>query len=447
LTETSPSRTDAAFAAVSALGLAVLSFVAGSAVTAFEMFPYPQLLEPPFEALRAQFEKATRDYSPTDSLWWNEVDHDQTGVTRHDPARAFQGYTVYSTAEPAAYLIDMAGNRVHTWRLPFREAWPDPPHVDNPVENRAIRWSTARVFPDGDILAIYTAAGDTPYGYGLVKLDQNSELVWKYPGNVHHDLTVGDDGTIWTILHEFRDLSDEPTPALPDKFRNRRILEDILVKLTPDGEEIRRIPLTDSVIRSPLVDHVGRWHRGEPWDLLHTNNVQPVSEAFAAHHDFAEPGQLLVSFREIDTIGLVDPESGELVWFDRGFWVKQHDPDDLENGNILIFDNKGYRGKGVGMSRVAEYDPATGEIVWSYEGTAESPFATKWGGKQTPLPNGNVLIAENIGSRLFEVDRRGDIVWEFYNPLREMEDGREFVATLSGGHQRLAADEVTFIEN
>lgn len=441
-----PSTRNVIYGTISALGLAVLSFLAGAAVTEFETFPYPQLLQPPFKALQARYEKATRDYSPKDSIWWQKTDHDKSGVTRHDPERAFEGYTVYETVHSAAYLIDMAGNRKHTWKKPFHEAWPDPPHVSDPVDEKAIHWSGAHVYPNGDVLANYTADGDTPYGYGLIKLDKNSKIIWKYPEHVHHDVTVTDDGTIWTLLQEFRDLSNEPMPAMPDKFRDVRILDDLIVKLTPDGEELTRFSLTDVVVDSELIDHMGNWHRGKKWDFLHTNNVQPVSEKFASHHDFAEPGQLLVSFREINTIGLVDPETEELVWFDRQFWVKQHDPDDLPNGHILIFDNQGYRGHGVGMSRVVEYDPSSGDIVWSYKGTKEDRFITKWGGKQTPLPNGNVLIAENLNSRLFEVDREGNVVWELYNPLRTKEDGDEYIATISGGHQRIPTDELEFLD-
>jgi hypothetical protein len=34
------------------------------------------------------------------------------------------------------------------------------------------------------------------------------------------------------------------------------------------------------------------------------------------------------------------------------------------------------------------------------------------------LPNGNTLITESDGGRLFEVTADGQIVWEFVNPVR-----------------------------
>jgi hypothetical protein len=38
----------------------------------------------------------------------------------------------------------------------------------------------ARLLPNGDLLAIYAAAGDTPWGYGMVKMDRDSKVIWSY---------------------------------------------------------------------------------------------------------------------------------------------------------------------------------------------------------------------------------------------------------------------------
>src|SRR3712207_9276565 len=60
----------------------------------------------------------------------------------------------------------------------------------------------------------------------------------------------------------------------------------------------------------------------------------------------------------------------------RGPWLRQHDPDLLPNGNILLFDNQGHVGPG-GITRVMEFDPGTQQIVWAYAGTAEQPFESE----------------------------------------------------------------------
>lgn len=38
-----------------------------------------------------------------------------TGVTRYDPAKAFNQYVIFSGADKKIHLIDMNGNEVKTW--------------------------------------------------------------------------------------------------------------------------------------------------------------------------------------------------------------------------------------------------------------------------------------------------------------------------------------------
>src|SRR6266852_7507491 len=46
----------------------------------------------------------------------------RTGLVAHDPDRAFQGYTLFTPmfGDGTVYLLDMHGEVVHTWRLPYR---------------------------------------------------------------------------------------------------------------------------------------------------------------------------------------------------------------------------------------------------------------------------------------------------------------------------------------
>jgi hypothetical protein len=62
---------------------------------------------------------------------------------------------------------------------------------------------------------------------------------------------------------------------------------------------------------------------------------------------------------------------------------------------------------------VLEIDPVTLELVWSYAGN--NFIATNISGAQR-LENGNTLITEGPGGRIFEVKTSGDIVWEYISP-------------------------------
>ncbi|MFB6350676.1 MAG: arylsulfotransferase family protein [Bradymonadaceae bacterium] len=433
----------------SIVGVALLSFLGGAAVVHFEAYPYPQLLEPSFTAAKAHFKKAAAniDADPAASRYWVEPRTDAKGVTTHDPKRAFDGYTLYvSKHKQGAYLVDMEGNQVHKWEKKFSEIWPLAPHIGSPVDDSAIGWRDVRAFPNGDLLVNFTAAGsDTPYGYGLAKLNKDSEVVWQFDGTDHHDITIARDGTIWTLTHEFRNFGARGGVDLPTRFEKTSLLADDAVHLSSDGKVLEKIPLTEAVARFLGKTRLDSWHKAATWDVLHTNNIEPIHRDFAEHHDFAEPGQLLLSFRSLDAIGLLDVEKQKMVWMKRGFWKKQHDPDPLPNGNMLVFDNRGYRGPG-GATRVAEFDPATGEIVWAYTGTKENPFYSKKRGQQQPLPNGNLLITENQFGRAFEVTRDKEIVWEFYNPVRKKDKGKQWVPMFGGITPRYSTEELTFVD-
>ena len=116
----------------------------------------------------------------------------------------------------------------------------------------------------------------------------------------------------------------------------------------------------------------------------------------------------------------------------RGPWLRQHDPDLLANGNILLFDNQGNVGPG-GITRVIEVDPKTQEIVWTYAGTPEEPFESEVRSSEARLPNGNTLITELDGGRIFEVTKPGQIVWNYINPVRgqRAQDGQQVIPIVS----------------
>lgn len=410
---------DRVFNAGFLLALLVLAFIAGALATASGVPPGPQIARA-YQGGLALYTKLTQ-YQDVYSgdLWYPERRPDK-GVTVHEPGKAYNGLTLYvSGSDPAAFLIDMEGNVVHEWRRPFSTIWrADTGGVAEPQPDEFVYMRSARALPNGDLIAVYEGNGDTPYGYGVVKLDRDSQVIWNYTGRAHHDLDIAPDGKIYVLVHE---IVDEPIEDLPLLAPPR--LEDFLVVLSPEGEELKRIPLLQSLAGSKyrgLLHTVASYAVGDP---LHGNTVEYIDREAAANFAFGEEGQVLLSFRELHAIAVVDPETGETVWATRGSWIGQHDPDILPSGNILMFDNYGNYGGPEGISRVIEFDPATMEIVWQYAGTAENPLNSEIRADQQRLPNGNTLITESNGGRIVEVTRRGEVVWEFINPVRGGEGG------------------------
>lgn len=400
----------------------------------FDWWPNP-LLNRAVTAADALWEKLRPRDRYDDTILFLHGRHPRSGVLRHDRARAFDGYTLFTSGHaPAAFLIDMDGNVVHQWRLPFSQAWPDPPHVDAPLGDGFVFWRKAHLFPNGDVIAVFEASGDTPYGYGMIKVDKDSKLLWRYAERTHHDVDVGPDGRIYALIHHFEHTPLPDAPLLQSPY-----LSDSLVVLSPEGVELQRISIPHAFVDSPyerLLQTVGEHHPS--WDAWHTNGVDAVTPRQADLFPFLAAGDALISIRSLDLLAAISTVSGKVSWAMTGPWHRQHDPDLLPNGHLMVFDNTGHAGPG-GLSRIIEVDPGDARIAWQYAGSAEEPFETFGKGSQQRLPNDNVLITESYQGRVFEIDREGEIVWEFVNPTR-VEATPERIAVLCWAQRHGASD-------
>ena len=409
-----------AYLATCFVAVATLGFVAGSVATLSEAGP-ARIVENAYRAGAALYSKVTQYSDPLQFDLWRPARTDQQGVTRYDPAKAANGLTLYTSGhDQKARLIDMQGRVVREWGVPFSQLWDKSAAVKNPQPDSHVYIEKTHLYPNGDLLALYVAVGDTPWGYGLVKYDRNNNVLWKYLGHVHHDLTVAPDGRIFVLSQE---IGQDDLPQYPHLKAPR--IDDYIVVLSPDGRELKKVRLIDSLLRSPyarLLDTVPWYIQKGAGDYLHTNSVEYLDGTSAQKLPEAKEGRLLLSFREIGTLGVFDPMTDEIVWAMRGPWLRQHDPDLLANGNILLFDNQGHVGPG-GITRVIEVDPRNQRIVWTYAGTPEEPFESEVRSSQARLPNGNTLITESDGGRIFEVTRPGQIVWNYINPVRARREG------------------------
>ena len=233
---------------------------------------------------------------------------------------------------------------------------------------------------------------------------------------MHHDVDVGEDGTIYALRQEIiyappRGLEYIPTPYIAD----------YLVLLSPEGAELKRIDLLAALRDSPYSPLLSPLERPDKQamppasreddarrrDVLHTNFVKVLSRKLAPKFPLFKAGQVLISMRHLDAIAVLDPESSAVVWAASGPWEAQHDPQFLDNGHLLIFDNLGSP-KG---SRVLEYDPQTQALPWSSSGENRAPFLNTERGMSQRLPNGNTLIVNSQGGEMLEVTRSKEVVW------------------------------------
>jgi hypothetical protein len=441
-------------ACLSVLGVVGLAYVFGAAVMFFKL-PSSDFLYQAFTGGRAWHERGQPVVTP-----FNPPEMDlPEGVTVDQPGRTYDGFTlVTTTLGPRAILLDMRGKVIHQWELPFRQAWPRPPHVQDPVREEQIHWFRCHLFPNGDLLAIYQAERDTPCGYGLVKLNKDSKLLWKYAARVHHDLDVDEQGMIYTLAEHVQREAPAGLDYLPTPY-----VAESLVVLSPDGEEVTRVPIAEAFRDSPydLVLSTAIAEQALPrertnaasafdallgplskGDLLHANSVKVLTPARARQFPLFQAGQVLISLRSFDCLAVLDVRKRSVVWAARGPWRIQHDAEFLDNGHLLVFDNHGWS-KGC---RVLEYDPVTQAIPWSYSDADASPFFASFRGMKQRLPNGNTLIVDPDNRRLLEVTPGKELVWENYCSFPPVPPNQEAGIRAITSARRYGAEELTFLK-
>jgi len=335
---------------------------------------------------------------------------DVAGVTVHE-AGAYEGLNLYTSGHfPGAILMDMDGNVLHTWRYDFIDAWKTGPREKLPPNSKpAGFWRRAHLFRNGDVLAVFD-------GLGLIKVNKDSELIWAYLGGAHHDLDVLEDGTIYVLT---REAHVNPTINPDDP-----VLEDYVTVLDKHGREIRRVSLYDAFANSGF-SSMALEGMAESGDIFHTNTIEVLDGTHVAAMPYFARGRVLFCVREIEVVGVLDMDREVVTWAIEQPWGAPHQSTILPNGNMMIFDNRGYWGR----SRVLEFEPVTKSIVWTYQGEEPDDFYSDTCGSSVRLPNGNTLITESDQGRAFEVRPDGTIVWEYVNPSHAGERN-EFIASI-----------------
>lgn len=318
----------------------------------------------------------------------------ETGVLTHDPEQTDPGLNLYTAGHaPTAILMDSNGRELHTWRYGFRDIWPD--RDVGPWTRTSRAWRYAHPLPNGDLLAIFD-------NLGIIRLDRDSNLIWASEEPAHHDIDVLPNGDIYTLTSSCNEI-----PRLNPKC----VLEDFITVLKPDGSLKRRFSLLEawegSEHREVLAEKLTTNR-----DLFHTNTLEYFDGSLEHLSPLYKEGNILTSFRELDTLAILDATTETVVWTLSGDWGGQHYPTLLPDGRILVFVNNAKRK----ASRVEILDPVSGETDWTYRGSPPRSFYSRRCGAAQWLDNGNVLVTESQAGRAFEVDVEGEIVWDFFTP-------------------------------
>lgn len=315
----------------------------------------------------------------------------QTGVTHMD-ARATPGFTLFSPLwGTTTFLIDMDGRVVHEWDLPANPA------------------GYARLLPNGNLfVSTKTEPGPSfPGGAqgGLMReLDWDGAVVNEYVDDFqHHDFHRLPNGhTLYAAWEEMpAEHAGRVRGGRPGPVPGGGMYCDVVREADAGG------------------DLVFEWHAWEmDIERYEMNPLTPRRVWAWCNATFPlANGDVLISLRAINTCAIIDRRGGGLRWERTDFsWGGQHDPQMLENGNIMLFANGDRTLEPHPFSRIVELDPETGEEVWVYKDRPSRNFHSHHISGQEPLWSGNILVCEGLWGRIFEITRDGDLVWEYISP-------------------------------
>jgi len=333
------------------------------------------------------------------------------GLRVSDPERAASGFTLFAphfVENRSVYLIDLQGEVVHTWNMPY------PPGLSGYLTERGTLFYNGRTSEENFLNRF-------PFKGGVVlEADWNGKVLWevRHRDHHHHGILLRN-GNV--LLHCMGQVPDEIARRVKGGMEESnmqsgqyaaqregdagKMYSDYLAEVTRAGQTVWEWRTWEHL--DPVADGIAEvqaprtlWAQG--------NSVQELPD-----------GDILASYRPTATVVRISRKTGKILWkLGPPTVAGQHAPTLLANGNILIFDNGVHRlDDSVPYSRVIEIDPVTNEIVWKYQDKPTWNFFSPRMGNAQRLPNGNTLITESSFGRFFEVTREGEIVWEYVNPF------------------------------
>ena len=318
------------------------------------------------------------------------------GVTVNITSKAYNGFTLFAPlGAKVVRLIDMKGDTVHKWDMPY------PPGLYGELLPNGNLLYNSHI-ENGPLADLEGAGGK------LIEVDWDGNIVWKYKDlYLHHSFYRMPNGHTMVLkwVQIPKDIAIKVKGGVLGTEKNGIMWGDSLQEITPRGKVIWEWLSYEHL--NPETDVICPLCPRDQWTEANSCVVLPNDD-------------ILISFRRINTVCIVEKATGNIKWrWGSGELGHQNSATALENGNILLFDNGFHVNNGdISFSRVIEVNPATNKMEWEYrdEVHANVNFYSGFMSNCQRLPNDNTLICEAQTGRIFEVNKKGEIVWEFVNP-------------------------------
>ncbi len=151
-------------------------------------------------------------------------------------------------------------------------------------------------------------------------------------------------------------------------------------------------------------------------DPTHLNGVQLVDRKLAdAGTRGLSEGDLLVSLRNMNAVGILDPHTRRFKWLSAGGCIQQHSPRFYENG-VLVLDNRGGTAAPRECSRLVlvDLDTHLPQTVFPQPVIPlPGEFYTSASGQIELADSDRALVAITLDNKIWEVDlKTGQVLWE-----------------------------------
>ncbi|WP_317896707.1 aryl-sulfate sulfotransferase [Aurantibacillus circumpalustris] len=360
------------------------------------------------------------------------------------------------------YLIDKCGREVHKWKSAYTPA------------------QSAYFLPNGKLLRTGNdtiTPGYTNRGGIIEILNWKSEVVWSYKiadssQRQHHDVCPMPNGNIVVLVYDRKSGEQAMNMGRDTAIKSKWIWSEKIIELQPIGKNEANI-----VWEWKVWDHlIQDFDKSLPNYGLVADNPQRININFLASSDEdwlhfnsidynEQLNQILISNRNFSEIFILDHSTttveassnkggkqnkgGDLLFrwgnpmsYKRGNpeiqtffnqhnarWIKKGLKDE---GKIIVFNN-GLNRPGELHSTVDIINPQIDDknnyqLSSGLTYLPEKPYS-QYGEDETNgfyssnvssaqrLSNGNTLICEGENGRFFEIDKSGDVVWAYINPI------------------------------
>lgn len=393
-----------------------------------------------------------------------------------DSYQAFDGYTLFAPMRSTiTYLIDNAGEVVHTWESEYY-----PGDAVYLLENGNVLRAAN---PGQQANRTFDAGGS---GGIIQEIAWDGTVAWEFQYFSdrycsHHDIEPMPNGNVLIIAWEYKTAEEAIAAGRDPASLTAGVLwPDHIIEVQPTedggGTIVWKWHVWDHLIQDydSTKDNYGNvaehhelidinYSSGSPnpksADFTHINSVDynqeldqvllsvpryfeiwvidhsTTTEEAAGHTggNCGKGGDLLYRWGNPRAYGAGDADDQKFFSQHYANWISPGLPGE---GDILLFNNN-HRGPDGLYSSVDEITPAVSEDGTYYleAGSAYGPVEQTWTYAADPptdfysrnisgaqrLPNGNTLICSGANGIFFEVTPQGEVVWEYVNPY--VEDG------------------------